>query len=188
MPIPTPVLLIDQDYINQFTHLNKSVEWAYLKPSILDAQAIRLQPVLGTDLYQKIIDDVAAATIAGNYLTLLQTHIMPVVMYWAMYEAVPFLKVKIDNGGLVERTSETTNPAGKTDTDTIRDSYREKAEFMQRRMVDFICHNSGWFPQYNTNKASQLSSNGGQQSITMGIVNRTRRSPMIYGQNGQMYT
>jgi hypothetical protein len=173
MAVPIAVLLIDQNYIYQFTHLNKSVEWAYISPSILDAQATKLQPVIGTDLYKHILDGTRLNTLSGNYLILKDEYIKPVVLYWTMYDLLPHLKVKIDNGGIVERTSDTTTPAGQTDVNRIRDDYFEKAQFAMRRMVDFICHNQSSFPEYSTNDENQLYSAGKNRSVTFGVVSRT---------------
>lgn len=172
MAIPTEVLLIDRNYILQFSQMNSGLEWAYVKPSVIAAQDIWLQQELGTDLYNYVLAQTAAGTIAGDYVTLKDTYIKPVVLYRTLADLVPHLKAKIDNGGLVERTSETTSPLGFQDTQNIQKQYVEKAEFYTKRMNDYLCKNQSSFPQYSTNTTDQLSSRR-STSVGFGVVNRT---------------
>jgi hypothetical protein len=179
MAVPTAVLLIDQNYINQFSHINKSVEWAYIKPSVLDAQNIRIQPVLGTDLFKKILTGTAAGNLTSAYVTLRDEYIMPSVLYWTLHDLIPHLKVKIDNGGLLERVPDNTNSAGANDVDTIRDDYYSKAQFATNRMLDYICDNMDSFPEFSTNDLNQLPSNNRKRGFPFGVVNeRTGRVPL----------
>jgi len=173
MAIPQAVLLIDQNYILQYSHLNRSVEFSYIKASILDAQAVRLQQILGTDLYEKILTETADSTIAGAYITLKDSYIKPSLLYWTLWDALPHLKVKIDNGGIVERTSEYTTQIGTTEIDRIREDYKAKAQFMDRRMIDYLCNNSSSFPEWSTNESNQLQATKRTGILNFGVVSRT---------------
>jgi hypothetical protein len=156
MAIPTQVLLINGDYIRQYTELNKSVEEGYIRSSVRKAQDIELQPLLGTDLYNKILSDTEDASISGVYLTLKDTYIKPCLVEWAMYYLIPILDVKIDNGGLVQRISENTTPATSTVVNRLMDHHLASAKFYAQRMVNYICENSSLFPEYSTNNDNQL--------------------------------
>ena len=156
MAIPTQVLLINGDYIRQYTELNKSVEEGYIRSSVRKAQDIELQPLLGTDLYNKILEDTEDASITGAYLTLKDTYIKPCLVEWTMYYLIPILDVKIDNGGLVQRISENTTPATSTGVNRLMDHHLASAKFYAQRMVNYICENSASFPEYSTNSQNQL--------------------------------
>lgn len=172
MAIPTEVLLIDRNYLLQFSDVNQSVEWAYVKPSIINAQEVWLQQELGTDLYNKIIADTLSGAITGAYLVLKDEYIKRVVLHRTMAYLLPKLKAKIDNGGLVERTSETTSPLGYQDTQNLVKTEIELAEFYTKRMNDYLCKNQSSFPEYSTNDTDQLSSRR-STSVGFGVVNRT---------------
>jgi len=156
MAIPQQVLLINGDYIRQYTELNKSVEEGYLRSSIRKAQDIELQPLLGTDLYNKILDDTKNATISGAYLTLKDTYIKQCLVEWTLYYLIPVLDTKIDNGGIVQRISENTTPATSTGVNRLMDHHLASAKFYAQRMVNYICENSSLFPEYSTNNDNQL--------------------------------
>lgn len=171
MAIPQQVLLINGDYIRQYTTLNKSVEEAYLRPSILNAQDMFIQPVLGTDLYNKILNDTAGATISGAYLTLKDTYIKRALVEWTMHIALPTLTVKYDNGGVIERTSENTVSPSNAAMQRLINLHLDQAKFYTQRMQDYLCENMSSFPEWQTNDDGQLwASNPRYPSF--GVVSR----------------
>ncbi len=142
------VLLINPDYIKRYTHLNGSVEEAYITPFVTTAQDIYIQQYLGTKLLNRIKADVAAGTIAGNYKNLLDNYIRKALLWWYMVEAIPHFYVKIDNGGLVIRTSEDTTTISKADLTRELDIARNKAQFYTETMVKYLCDNTELFDEY----------------------------------------
>ena len=158
MALSPEVLLIDENYIKKYTWINGSVDPLLMYPAIYLAQDEHLQLYLGTDLYDKIKTDVADGTITGDYLTLLDKYIRRMVCWWSLYEMLPHLYVKTDNGSLVIRTSEDTTPIQQTDLQNYRDQSRNKAMFYTQRMVDFLCNDSSAFPEYATNTQNQVYS------------------------------
>lgn len=146
------VLLLNPDYIKRYTHLNGSVEEAYMTPFIKLAQDIHLQQYLGTKLFNKILSDVGDGSISGNYKSLLDTYIRPMLLWWYMVEAIPHFYVKVDNGGLVIRTSEDTTPISKADLQREKDLARDKAQFYTERLITFLCENSTLYEEYTANQ------------------------------------
>ena len=85
------VLLISENYIKKYTTVNGSVDPNLLYPSIYLAQDKWLLPFLGTNLLNKIKDDVANNTIAGNYQILLEDYIQKCLLWWVMVDVTPNL-------------------------------------------------------------------------------------------------
>jgi hypothetical protein len=156
MALQPEVLFIDENYIKKYTWINGSVDPLMLYPAIYLAQDEKIQQYLGTDLYYKIKDDLEANTISGNYLLLLDRYIRRATCWWAMYEVLPHLWVKTDNGSLVQRTSEDTTSISTDAYEKYREQTRQKALFFTARMVDYLCYNQSLFPEYLTNVQNQM--------------------------------
>ena len=64
------------------------------------AQQIHVRNYLGSDLYNKISDDIIADTLTGNYLSLVNTYIQPMLIHFAMVDYLPFAAYQVKNGGV----------------------------------------------------------------------------------------
>ena len=54
------------------------------------AQEIHIKNYLGTDLYNKISNDIIADSLSGDYLTLVNSYIQPMLIHYAMVDYLPF--------------------------------------------------------------------------------------------------
>ena len=63
------------------------------------AQEIEIQNYLGTKLYDKIGADISGAGLAGNYLTLVNEYVQPMLIWYAQAEYIPYAAYQIKNGG-----------------------------------------------------------------------------------------
>ena len=190
MALQPEVLFIDETYIKKYTWVNGSVDPLLLYPAIYLAQDEHIQQFLGTDLYFKLKDDLEAGTITGDYLTLLDRYVRRATCWWSMYEVLPHLYVKTDNGSLVQRISEDTTTIGQQDYQAYREQTRQKAMFFTARMVDFLCYNQSLFPEYTTNTQNQMWSDSNVfPSNNFEISSGRDRVSRNYkrGINGQIY-
>jgi hypothetical protein len=68
-----------------------------------------------------------------------------------MVEAAPTLTYKVDNGTMVQRTSEDSQPVSDV---VFKDSlarWQQNAEHYTALMVDWLCANSSSLPEYSNN-------------------------------------
>jgi hypothetical protein len=115
------------------------------------AQQIHIRNYLGSDLYNKISSDIIADSLTGNYLTLVNTYIQPMLIHFAMVDYLPFAAYQVKNGGIFKHTSETAETVSKNEVDYLVQKEREFAEYYTRRFLDYMTHNQSSFPEYNTN-------------------------------------
>ncbi len=59
------------------------------------AQEIHIKNYLGTDLYNKISNDILANNLTGDYLELVNSYIQPMLIHFAMVDYLPFASVTI---------------------------------------------------------------------------------------------
>lgn len=149
MPLTPEVLFINADFVKRYSHLNGSVEEAYMVSHIMIAQDKYVQSFLGTNLFEKLKSDIAGGTLSGNYQTLVDTYVRKVTLWWTMVEMIPSLYVRLDNGGLAVRTSEDTTPISKGDLNREIDRARNNAQFYTDRMIEYLCNNNSLFPEYS---------------------------------------
>lgn len=156
MAIPQEILLINEDVLKKYTPLTDAVDPNLIRPCIYVAQDMYLQNFLGTNLTNKIKDDVANGTLSGNYETLLNEYILKLLIWWTMVELYPSLLYKHDNGNLVSRQSEDTTPVTKGEMESLKEKARENARFYTKRMVDYLRFNTTLFPEYTNNTDNNI--------------------------------
>tara|TARA_R100001086_G_scaffold235022_1_gene157748 strand:+ start:32 stop:532 length:501 start_codon:yes stop_codon:yes gene_type:complete len=115
------------------------------------AQQIDIQNLLGTDLYNKISADIVAGSLAGNYLSLVNTYVQPTLIWFAQMNYIPFAAYQIKNGGVFKHSSETAQNVDKNEVDYLVSKAREYANYYSTRLVDYLSFNDNLFPEYNTN-------------------------------------
>lgn len=159
MALQAEVLFVNPDYMKRITQLNGGVEDAMMVPAIILAQDKHIQQFLGTDLLNKLKNDVAGidgGSITGDYATLLDGYVRKAVVWWTMVELLPNLYVKLDNGGLVIRTSDKTTPISSDDLHREIENARQNAQFYTSRLVEYLCANQSLFPEYTSNTSPDM--------------------------------
>ena len=158
MAIGGEVLFISTDYIKRYTNLSGSLLEEYFKPILLVVQDSKIQSYLGTDLYNKIASDISGSSLTGNYQTLHEEYVMKALLWWFMHDFYVHSRFKVDNGGIVLRTSEDTTDPG--DVYALKDQYKNNALFYSQRLQDYLCENSSLFPEYTSNSGADMSPKG----------------------------
>ena len=154
------VLLINRDDIMSLTGSGGSVDTDRFLPHIKTAQDMHLQPVLGTDLLNKLLTIVGDDTWedAGNeaYATLITSYVTPFLVYYTMVDFLPFQLFQIENAGVYRRNSDNAIVAEKDDMQMLVNAFRSKAEFHNRRINEYLCNNTSSFAEYTSNSGSDM--------------------------------
>jgi len=156
MAIPQEILLINEELLKKYTPLTDAVDPNLIRPCIYVAQDMYLQNFLGTNLTNKLKDDVANGTLEDQYATLLNDYVIKLLIWWVMVELYPSLLYKHDNGNLVSRQSEDTTPVTKGEMESLKEKARENARFYTKRMVDYLRYNTNLFPEYTNNTDNNI--------------------------------
>lgn len=149
-------LFVSRDEIVKFTALNGNIDTDSFIQWVKVAQDIHIQNYLGTKLFKKINDDIVAGTLAGNYLSLTNVYIKPMLVHWAMVEFLPFAAYTIANKGVYKHNSENSDTVSKEEVDFLVEKERSIAENYTRRFIDYMSFNNSLFPEYNTNSNADV--------------------------------
>ena len=113
------------------------------------AQEMHIQNFLGSALYDRISADIIAGTLSGNYLSLVNDFIQPMLIHFAMVDYLPFASYELRNGGLFKHRSENSENPSKEEVDFLTQKHRNFADFYTRRFIDYMCFNNNLYPEYN---------------------------------------
>ena len=149
-------LFVSRDEIIKFTALNGNIDTDSFIQFVKIAQDIHIQNYLGTKLFNKINDDIVAGTLAGNYLSLTNVYVKPMLIHWSMVEYLPFAAYTIANKGVYKHNSENSDTVSKEEVDFLVEKERSIAENYTRRFIDYMSFNNSLFPEYNTNSNADV--------------------------------
>lgn len=142
------VLLITRADLVKYTAVNGNVDTDKFIQFIKIAQDIHIQNYLGTLLLERIKTDVANNDLQEPYLSLVNDHVKWMLIHWAIVEYLPFSAYTIANKGVYKHTSENAENVDKIEVDFLIEKQRDLAQNYTQRFIDFICMNSGDFPEY----------------------------------------
>ena len=149
-------LLITRDDLVRFTAVNGNVDTDKFLQFVKISQDIHIQNYLGTKLLEKIQADIIAGTLTGNYETLVETYVKPMLIHWSMVEYLPFAAYTIANKGVYKHNSENSTSVDKDEVDFLVEKERQIAQHYAQRFVDFMSFNNASFPEYNSNSNGDM--------------------------------
>lgn len=152
----TPLFIKRSDIVKN-TALSGNVDPDKFLQFVKLAQEIHIQNFLGTDLYNKISNDILASALTGDYLSLVNDYVQPMLIHYAMAEYLPFAAYTIANGGVFKHNSENATQPSKSEIDVLISKERDYAEYYTNRFVDYMSFNaSSMFPEYYTNNNEDI--------------------------------
>jgi len=149
-------LLIGKADLQAYTALNGNVDTDKVIPFIKIAQDIWILQYVGTDLMTKIKTDIAASTLSGNYATLVNTYLKPMLIHFTMVEYLPFAAYSISNKGLYKHSSENAEIVSKEEVDYLVEKEKRIAENYAQRFLDYMVVNQSLFTEYQTNGSGDV--------------------------------
>ena len=145
-------LFIKRTDLIKNTAMSGSVDTDKFIQFIKIAQEIHVRNYMGTDLYNKISQDIIDGDLTGDYLNLVNDYIQPMLIHFAMAEYLPFAAYTIANGGVYKHNSENSSIANKEEVDLLISRERDYAEYYTQRFIDYMSFNAdSKFPEYYTN-------------------------------------
>ena len=119
---------------------------------INDCQVMILEPVLGTKLFDKIVTDYNADTLAGLYLQMFDDYIKPVLWHSVFAEYVKIGSIIVGNGGMYKHVAQDAEAASMEDINYVAKNAQSKADTYIERLIRFLCDQDANIPEYTTNQ------------------------------------
>lgn len=121
----TTILTVDR--LKENTNISNAVDIKQLTPYISIVEEFHLIPIIGDEMYSKIIYNIEENTLEGELEELVNKYIIPFVSFYTWYEASTFLYIKTENKGLVKKFSDNSNSLDSYDFKMYRQSILDKA-------------------------------------------------------------
>ena len=149
--------------------MEKDVQDESLKVAIDKSQTVHVQKILGSSLYQDIVNKISGGTLTSAVdLLLVNEHIVPLCIEYASYEWHKHSAFKSANEGIMIPRNENYDSVDLNEIKWIVEGIKETAEILRQKTIDFLCDNSSDYPAYNSSTNDFLDpSEGG--SFYMGI-------------------
>jgi hypothetical protein len=132
------VLLIRPSEITEFTPLGGNVDVDKYLPCIYDVQVTVIEPLLGADLYAKIITDFGDDDLAGDYLTLYTDYLKPILRHQVFAEYVEIGAYMVTNAGIFKHAPENAEVVTKSEVQYMAQIHRSKAQLYIERAEKWL--------------------------------------------------
>jgi hypothetical protein len=135
--------------------LQDNVDMKVIAPTIWDVQNFYVLPILGTTLYNDLIDKVRHNTLTGNDKNLMDTYITPTMVWYCRAELPLVMNYKYFNKSVGVQNSDNMNPASLEEIGFLMNNAKNKAEWYAERLTKYLMSNQTLFPNY----LNQINSN-----------------------------
>ncbi|WP_343668730.1 hypothetical protein [Chitinophaga sp.] len=142
------ILFISEQKLKDSSMLSENVDPKHLLPIVKVVQDRFILPMLGTNLYNKLQDLVAANAVDGNYKILLDDYLTDTQVWYTLAELPISIQYKLINKGVVIRTGEAIQTVSFSDVQSLMDNFRTNAKFYAQRTIDYLCEKQSLFPEY----------------------------------------
>ena len=131
------ILFISVNTIKERTGLHNNLDEKLINPEILTAQDIYILPALGTALYNRLQDGIQNSDLTNAESVLLDTYIVPTLVYYVMSELPMGLSYQFYNKGLIRKSGEGQENPSAAEIIDVADRYRTRAEYYKQRLVKY---------------------------------------------------
>lgn len=133
------VLLLSVETLKERTAVHSNIDEKLLYPEIKAAQDMYIHPLLGTTLYDKILDDInASGTTTGAYKTLLDNYIVDCLLNYVLASLPVSLPYQFWNKGVLRKQGENTELPSIQELLELSEFYKNRAEWYGQRMVKYL--------------------------------------------------
>jgi hypothetical protein len=147
----TVTYLVLPSVVKERMSLHDNVDDKLIYPEILAVQDLYIMPLLGSTLFNKILSDIDAGTLTGNYKDLMDNYIVQCICNYVMSELPEGLNYQYWNKGVSQKTVDNATQPTMSEMYQIVAKYKSRAEFYARKARLYLVQNSpAMFPEYRT--------------------------------------
>jgi hypothetical protein len=136
------LLFIRPQEITSSTILSGNIDIDKYNFVILDVQLTVVEPLLGTELYDKITTDLENNALTGLYLTLFNDYVKPIVKHQTVAQYIEIASYMVDNGGIYKHTAENKEIVSKEEVQYLSQKSKALAQTYIKRFDKWICKNT----------------------------------------------
>lgn len=143
------IIFTDPQAITKDTIIGGNVDIDKYIMCIKNTQIRVVRPLLGTDLYTKIVNDLDNETLTGLYLELYNSYLKPITKYESCSDYVAISPYTLNNGGLYKNSPDNVEVVSKKEVDALSERYSSIAQTYINDFNRWIELNKTNIPEYN---------------------------------------
>jgi len=153
------VLMVSEDFIKTNSNLSDNVWGKYLLPAIREAQHIQLQSIIGTPLYETILNKIKDGNLADQYKELVDDYCQWYLLYEVLSDVIDILDVKMVNLGTVRTRDEYVDNISDAERVRLKSNYKFKADWYCKRLQEYLLDHLDLFPEIDDCTCERIKSN-----------------------------
>ena len=147
-------LIIDADYIKQYSPLEYSLDEGFVTPLIEDSQEFILQEVMGSSMYDDLLSEIdteegGGAAVSAKY-TAIRNYMSNIVMHETLSRLVLESTFKLTNQGAVSKSGDNNTALSERGITRLKQKYRAKSDHWRGRLWKYLCENASTYPLWNS--------------------------------------
>lgn len=147
VPIVEIPILINEAYFKAYSPIPRNYNWEEIRPFIHTAEKIWIEPVLGTALYEELLEQVNTNEVTPENSTLL-LQIYPYLAMAAVYESLPFIIFHVSEIGITKGRSDNSDSLSSKDTNYINSHIKAQIEVCKSLLKKFLNKHKDTYPLY----------------------------------------
>lgn len=141
------ILFCSAAYIKENTVLHYNVDDGYIKPLIDNAQNMFIRPILGSALFDEILEEIQANTVTVPNATLI-TQLLPALKWEVCHKFTRIGTYKLSNKGTGTKSGDGFTALGESELITAKNIYKDNADFYRKKLMLFLKANEIDYPLY----------------------------------------
>ncbi len=150
------VYFLSVDDLKSYTTVNYAVDDKLLENSIIDAQLIDIEPIIGTRLYKKLEQMITGSTVSGYYKILLDDYIWNTLIKASEKRSLVWVYAKIRNKGIQNQESDNSVSVEITIVNKLEMKLGQDFEFFSNKLKSYLTENVNNFPEYKNYNPESL--------------------------------
>ena len=151
--IVKPWTIINNEYLKTYCPLPDNYNLKEVEPFIHVAEKLWVEPVLGTPLYEELLEQVNENKVTELNSTLL-LNVYPYLSFATCYEALPFIQFHFSEIGVTKGHSDNSDSISNADANYINTHIRSQVEVMKKLLKKFLDEHHDLYPLYPYDKSN----------------------------------
>jgi len=130
--------LLNSNDIPRLTSLSGNIDVDKILPHVFTAQLNDVRRILGTNLYDKILSDYDADTLANEYATIYNDYVLMMLAYYSAYYFIGMGSYQIVNNGIMKTTIDGATSIDMKEADVLANKYKSMAGTYEIALNEYL--------------------------------------------------
>ena len=141
--------IINEKWLKEFSPIPLNYNMKELHNYIKLAETIWIEPIIGSEFYEELLEQVANNDLTEENSTALVEAIYPYLGFAVAYEALPIIWGHISEVGITKGKSDNSDPLSLKDMTYVQQHIRTQVEARKDYCKRWLCERNDSFPTLN---------------------------------------